>query len=312
LWLCYGAVHGPITPAERHQGAYPNVKVPTPADIYPPRPGKPNWQQKIDFWMPGKDGQPVLKGGKVDQRSVKPHAGLHGDTLSDWARQYHQCVLAIDEGVGRLMQALDETGQRENTLVVFTSDQGFAWGQHGFRHKLAPYDATIRSPLIVSRPGTLPEGEVCEHPVAGVDLVPTFFRHAGIGLPWTMHGHDLTPLLQNPKAPWPHPALTILTYDRYGSATDDIPDTFAEQQNGGVPWWVSLRQGRYKYIRTLLAGEIEELYDLKADPEELDNLALKPAQAGRLTAMRRATVAELKRTGAGLVNDLPPVGKIGK
>jgi arylsulfatase A-like enzyme len=259
--------------------------------------------------MKGPDGQPVLKGGKVDQRSVKPHAGLYGDTLTDWVRQYNQCVLAIDEGVGRVMKALDETGQRENTLVVFTSDQGFAWGQHGFRHKLAPYDATIRSPLIVSRPGTLPEGKVCPHPVAGVDLVPTFFRQAGIELPWTMHGHDLTPLLEDPRADWPHPTLTILTNDRYGSDTDDIPETFAEQQNGGVPWWVSLRQGRYKYIRTLLPGEVEELYDLKADPEELENLALKPMHADRLAAMRRATVAELKRTGAALVNDLPPVGQ---
>ena len=108
---------------------------------------------------------------------------------------------ALDEGIGQLMAALKETGQLENTLVVFTSDQGFAWGQHGFMHKLAPYDANIRSPFIVSMPGTLPQGAVCKTPVGGADLVPTFFRFAGIELPWEMHGHDLTPLLQASRTP---------------------------------------------------------------------------------------------------------------
>ena len=65
-------------------------------------------------------------------------------------------------------------------LIVFTADQGFAWGQHGFRHKVAAYDANIRAPLIFSRPGKIPAGAVSETPVGGVDLIPTFFAAAGI------------------------------------------------------------------------------------------------------------------------------------
>ena len=91
-----------------------------------------------------------------------------GRSLISYVRQYHQGVLAIDEGINRLLATLEETGQRKNTLIVFTSDQGLAWGQHGFRGtKVAPYDATIRSPLIVSFPGRLPQGTVCPTPVGG-------------------------------------------------------------------------------------------------------------------------------------------------
>ncbi len=210
LWLCYGAVHGPFTPAERHQQGYPNAKVPTPKDIYPPRPGKPAYMQKVNGWEQGPDGQPVMRGGGFTALTVDAH-GIHGNTLNGWVRQYHEGVLAVDEGVGKLMATLKETGQLENTLVVFTTDQGFAWGQHGFHTKLAPYDANIRSPLIVSMPGKVAAGAVCESPVSGVDLPPTFFRFANLPLPWKMHGHDLTPLLRDPKAKWKHPVLTTLT-----------------------------------------------------------------------------------------------------
>ncbi|MFN4260374.1 MAG: sulfatase-like hydrolase/transferase [Gemmataceae bacterium] len=300
LWLCYGAVHGPYTPAKRHQDELKDIKVPTPAGIYPPRPGKPDYVQKLDNFTKGEDGQPIRKG------SGKNIFGTN--TLTDWVRQYHQGVLAIDEGVAELVKTLKETGQYENTLIVYTSDQGYAWGQHGFIHKLAPYDATIRCPLIFHMPGTLPEGAVCEHPVGGVDLIPTFFQFAGIDLPWKMHGHDLTPLLKNPKMDWPHPVLMTLTGGNYGSATHQIPKDGKEFFRGqGIPWWVSLCQGKYKYIRTLMENEIEELYDLQKDPEELNNLALNPKYADKLAEMREAAIAEMRRTDAGWLDNLPPV-----
>ena len=299
LWLCYGAVHAPFTPADRHLQAYPDATVPIPADIYPPRPGKPGYMQKIEHWIEGKDGEPVQAPGIASNNP--------GQILQSSVRQYHQGVVAIDEGVGRIMKALEETGQLQNTLVVFTSDQGHAWGQHGFKTKLAPYDATIRSPLIVSMPETLPQGVVCETPVGGADLVPTFFRFAGLELPWKMHGHDLTPLLHDSKSRWPHPVLTALTGKKYGSDTDRVPTDPEDLYLVGVPWWVSLRQDRYKYIRTLMEGEIEELYDLENDPEELTNLALEREHAARLKEFRKATIAELHRTGAGMADHLPAV-----
>ncbi len=308
LWLCYGAVHGPFTPAKRHLEAYPDVDVPTPYDIYPPREGKPAYLQTPGMWFEGADGKPHLRGRRRATGELSPGRGLHGSDLNSWVRQYHQGVLALDEAVGRLIRALKESGQYDNTLIVFTSDQGFAWGQHGFRSKLAPYDATIRSPLIFSMPSRLPRGAVCGRPVSGPDLIPTFFNFAGIDLPWKMHGRDLTPLLQNPDRAWPHPALMALTGRSYGSATDVVPTDRATLAPSGVPWWVSLRQGRYKYIRTLVEGELEELYDLESDPEELTNLALDASQDLLLKRFRKATVAELRRTDAGFSDDLPAVG----
>lgn len=307
LWLCYGAVHGPFTPADRHMNAYPDITVPTPADIFPPRAGKPEWQQSIEYWVKGDKGEPVMKGGAFGGKTVEGAKGVHGNTLTDWVRQYHQGVLAIDEGVGKLMATLKETEQLDNTLVVFTSDQGFGWGQHGFCTKLAPYDATIRSPLIVSMPSVLPVDAVCESPVGGVDIVPTFFNFADLELPWKMHGRDLTPLLKDPSLVRKEPVLTTLTGRMYGSDTDVVPTDPENLELSGVPWWVSLVSGRLKYIRTLKEGEIEELYDLAHDPEELINLAIDEESSEKLAEMRAATIAELRRTDAGMADDLPPV-----
>ncbi|MGL4549593.1 MAG: sulfatase-like hydrolase/transferase, partial [Gemmataceae bacterium] len=240
LWLCYGATHGPITPAARHRGLYADAKVPVPADVLPPRPGKPKYVQEMRGWVKAEDGT-IVSAGKA--------GGEVGDpgrlTLASMVRQYAECSQAIDDGVGELLKALEATGQTENTLVVFTSDQGFAIGEHGFRHKLAPYDANLRSPLIVRRPGTVPAGKVCDVAVSGVDLPPTFFATAGLEPPWAMHGHDLTPLLKDPSSAWPHLTLFTNTGEKFGSDTADIPKAFPKSLQNGVPWWVACRQGRH-------------------------------------------------------------------
>jgi arylsulfatase A-like enzyme len=307
LWLCYGGVHAPYTPAERHQNDYPGARVAAPADIYPPRPGKPAYMQKIAAWEKGPEGEPVLSDQAIGSEVGDDIGRDRGRSLSSWSRQYHQAVRALDEGVGRVLAALEESGQLENTLVVLTADQGYAWGHHGFRAKLAPYDANIRSPLILSMPGTLPEGRVCRTPVGGADLPPTFFSFAGLELPWEMHGHDLTPLLKNPDAAWPHTTMMPFTADKFGADCDAVPPPPGNLHKSGVPWYVMIVEDRHKYIRTLEAGETEELYDLQADPEELTNLATHPVHRVLLQKLRAAAVAELKRTGAKMVGSLPPV-----
>lgn len=311
LWLCYGAVHGPFTPADRHLDEYPGVDVPIPADVYPPRPGKPKYVREMEFWEPGPDGVPVER--KVRDLGPVGMKDIPGRPLADWIGQYHQGVLAIDEGVGRLMKALKDSGQDENTLVVFTSDQGFAWGQKGFKSKVAPYRGTVEAPLIIRPPAKIADrcaGRVIEQPVSGVDLPPTFFRFAGIDLPWKMHGFDLSELFQSKAEHWNHHAMLVHTAKHYGSATDQIPasDDPDLYHGPGVPWYVMLCEGRYKYIRNLVAGETEELYDMENDREELVNLAHDPSNDPLLERLRNATVDELKRTEAGFADQLPPVG----
>ena len=147
----------------------------------------------------------------------------------------------------------------------------------------------------------------------GQFLVPTFFSFAGIEQPWEMHGRDLTPWLKDPARGdgRRRSVLTALTGANYGTDCDSVPsDNKLLYRGNGVPWWVSWREGKHKYIRTLVPGEIEELYDLEADPEELDNLALKSGHRDTVLKYRAATVAELKRTGARMADRLPPVAEL--
>lgn len=295
LWLCYGAIHGPTTPAERHKGSHKDDAVPVPADIVGSRPGKPAYLEKTQAWKMGPDGKIVGAKGKG------------GTTFEKFVRQSHECVDALDEGVGRLISALKESGQLENTLVVFTADQGFALGEHGLRIKLAPYDASVRSPLLVSMPGRLPQGKVCMQPVNSPDLVRTFFSFAGLEPEWPLHGRDLTPLLMNPEADTPiTPCLYEHTGKYYGQEVAKVLNEKPEEaEHSHVPWYVALNDGRWKYIRYLRAGETEELYDLKADPEELENLAQNTGLRPELERLRRELTAELERTQAPFTPSLP-------
>jgi arylsulfatase A-like enzyme len=208
-----------------------------------------------------------------------------------------------------LMATLEETGQRKNTLVIFTSDQGLAFGQHGFKGtKVAAYDANIRSPLIFTMPGRIPEGRLCNTPVGGVAIVPTIFKFAGIRLPWEMHGHDLSPLLKNPDADWPYPMMLAATGRTFGSDTKVIPEGKGAF-HGDVPWYVMLRERHMKYVRPLV-HDLEELYDLRADPDELNNLAVKPEHRATLRRLRAVAIAELRRTHAGFVDRMPAVREV--
>jgi arylsulfatase A-like enzyme len=230
-----------------------------------------------------------------------------GKSYDAWIQQVNECMLAVDEGVGRVLAALEASGQLENTLVVYASDQGYGLGEHGFNQKVAPYDATVSSPLIISWLGKIPEGKVCKHPVNAPDLVDLFCRTAGVTVPWKTHGRDIRPLLQNPgTTAWNSPLLMTHTSRNYGAETNVIPTDESLTSSSGVPWYALLRDGKYKYIRNLVAGETEELYDLEADPEELTNLAAKPAQAARLRELRAKAIAELKRTDAKFVDRMPP------
>ncbi|MEN8870260.1 MAG: sulfatase, partial [Akkermansiaceae bacterium] len=152
-------------------------------------------------------------------------------------------------------------------------------------------------------------GRVIASPVSGVDLPPTFFAQAGLELPWTMHGHDLSPLFAKDQTSWKHPAMLVHTAKSYGSATAKIPskDDPALYHGPGIPWYVMLSEGRYKYIRNLIEGETEELYDIISDPDELVNKAHEPNLKKTLKKFRSQTVGELRRTKAEFIDKLPSV-----
>jgi arylsulfatase A-like enzyme len=304
LWLCYGAIHGPTTPAERHQGKLAGMKAPLPADIVGPWPEKPRYLEKTQAWMMNPQGVPAM--AKKGQKKDNFDSNVAGKEYHAWVQQVNECMMAVDEGVGQVMEALRASGQLENTLVVYSADQGYGLGEHGFNQKVAPYDATVASPMIISWPGKVPAGKLCQHPINAPDLIDYFCRTAQVTIPWKTHGRDIRPLLANPETTqWDSPLLMTHTSRNYGAETDQIPTDESLTSSSGVPWYALLRDGKYKYIRNFVEGETEELYDLVADPEELQNLAGRPEQAARLVELRMKALAELKRTDAGFIERLP-------
>ncbi len=298
LWLCYGSVHGPSRPAKRHLGSYKDGAVPVPTDIFPPRDGKPDYLNKMQAWTRGPDGHPLAKKG-----GVAFGESTHGKRFDDWVRQLNECVPAIDEGVGQLIAALKESGQYDNTLIIYTADQGFSMGEHGFRTKLAPYDANYRSPLIVSMPKRFPSGQVCATPVNGADLMTTIINLMGVKAPLPVHGHDFIALLEKSDTAWPHACLYEHMGNEYGTTTTETIRTHRKQDHyQGVPMYAALIQDRYKLIHYLDGESGEELYDLKNDPEELSNLIADPKHTERITALRTAMKSELQRTKAGFAD----------
>ncbi len=300
LWLCYGAIHGPTTPADRHLGKLKGVKEEAPPTIFGPRPGKPSYLEKTQAWRPGPDGEPIMSGGKgkpADQAGKAAKAG-GGRTFSNWVRQVNECMMAVDEGVGEVMKALAESGQLENTIVIYTSDQGFANGEHGMKQKVAPYDATYSAPFIVSGPGVT-KGAVTRHCVNAPDVISTLFALAGQTPPWTFHGRDFSAVLKQPdSARWDHPTLFTHTGQQYGSDVTKALASGKDVIHAGVPFFAGVCQGDFKYVRYLAGGEPEELYDLRQDPHEITNLAADPAHAAKLEAMRGHWQQEMVRVKA--------------
>lgn len=176
---------------------------------------------------------------------------------------YLATIAFADAQIGRLLDALDASPHRDNTIVCLWSDHGWSLGEKSNWRKFALWEEPTRSILIWRVPGLTPEGGLCEHPVDFSAIFPTLCALAGMDGPDHLEGPDLGPLLRNPSAPWDVPALT--THGRGNHA---------------------LRLGPWRYIR--YADGSEELYDHRADPLEYDNLAF-----GSLREQHAETIAKL-------------------
>ena len=106
-------------------------------------------------------------------------------------------IASVDESVGRVLDYLDKNGLTDNTMIVYTSDQGFYMGEHGWFDKRFMYEESLRTPLIVSYPGHTKPGSVCNRLVQNIDYAPTFLALAGVSQPKDMPGRSLVPVLDN-------------------------------------------------------------------------------------------------------------------
>lgn len=191
---------------------------------------------------------------------------LVGDELTYWKYQrymqdYLACLESVDENIGRLMEYLEQNGLAENTLVVYTSDQGFYLGEHGWFDKRFMYEPSFRTPLIIRYPQMIRAGSINEDLVQNIDYAPTFLDLAGIDIPDEMQGESLIPLLVNEDTSW----REALYYHYY-----EFPGIHMVKRHFGI------RTKRYKLIHFYYDVDEWELYDLKEDPDELNNLYDNP------------------------------------
>ncbi len=219
------------------------------------------------------------------KREAFRRAGLTGDALLQWKYQrylqdYLGAIAAVDESVGRVLETLDETGLAEDTLVVYTSDQGFFLGEHGWFDKRFMYEESLRMPLVMRLPGRIGPGSVNTDIVSNLDFAPTFLDLADRGKPAPMQGRSFLPLLLGRTvAGWPG----SFYYHYY-----EYPAVHQAKRHYGV------RTRRYKLIHFYYDIDAWELYDLEKDPLELQNVHGDPAYA----EVRGELETELRRLQA--------------
>lgn len=198
-------------------------------------------------------------------------SNLSGKELLEWKYQrymkdYLRCVVAVDENIGRMLKYLEDKGLSENTLVVYTSDQGFYLGEHGWYDKRFMYEESLSMPLVMRYPQSIPAGQVNEDIVLNLDFAPTLLDYAGVDIPANMQGRSLKPVVEgNTPDDW----RTSMYYQYY------------EYPHGWhlVKKHYGVRTDRYKLIHYYNDIDEWELFDLQNDPNELKNLYNEPAFA---------------------------------
>ncbi len=200
-----------------------------------------------------------------------------------YIKDYLRCVAAVDDAVGHVLKYLDDHGLAENTVVIYSSDQGFYLGDHGWFDKRFMYEPSLRMPLLVRWPGATKPGSINTNLVQNLDFAATFLELAGAKTPADMQGRSLVPLFKG-QTPTDWRKSIYYHYYEYFS---DRGAPHAVRRHYGV------RTDRYKLIHFYNEDEWE-LFDLQTDPNELQNLYGDPAQADRVRELK-TEVARLQK-----------------
>jgi len=255
LLLWFKAPHRSWHPAERFKGLYKDIKMPEPATFHDTYEGKPDAVKNADM--------------KIGDFKDVPD-------LDTFLKDYYRCIVGVDENVGRVLDALDSLGYEDNTVVLYTGDNGFFLGEHHFFDKRLMYEESIRVPLLVKYPKMIKPGTTNEEMVLNVDFAPTILALAGTPIPETMDGESFKPLLRGKETLWREDFL----YEYY-----EYPAVHMVRKNRGV------RTKRWKYIHYFEEPQEFELYDLQNDPHEMHNLINDPAYKDVLEQLKaRMTV----------------------
>ncbi|SDE27226.1 sulfatase family protein [Niabella drilacis] len=215
---------------------------------------------------------------------------LSGKALTEWKYQrymkdYLATAASLDRNIGELLNYLDKTGQADNTLVIYLSDQGFYMGEHGWFDKRFMYEESFRTPMLARFPGVIKPGTVYRDMVMNIDIAPTALELAGLKVPAEIQGKSMLPLLKN-KGQQPRDALY---YHYYEAGEHSVIPHFG------------VRTNRYKLIRFYQLTDKWELFDLEKDPHEMRNVFDDPGyQTVQAALMKRLKelIEEYKDTDA--------------
>ncbi len=265
LFVSHKAVHLPFSPAERHRGQYDRLELESPPSDKPdarqgPRP----------MWL-------TMQNNSWHGTGFAFYSNI---PIEDLQRTYYSALSGVDDSMGRLFEALESQGNGRDTIIIYTSDNGFMFGEHGLVDKRAAYEASIRVPMIVHAPGLLDTGTTNPVLVRNIDIAPTVLSLAGVDIPERYEGRDM------------------LSVD---ATTDDealIYEYYWEFNYPQTPSTFAIRTDRYKYIQYHGVWDTEELFDLETDPDELVNLIADPAYHEILIKLRADLFEAISQDGA--------------
>ncbi|MCZ2341641.1 MAG: sulfatase [Bacteroidales bacterium] len=300
LLMCqHKAPHREWSPAIRHLGHDKDRKYPEPDTLFDDYSGRGIAEKTQDMTLektlnaldlkfrypPGiSEAEKIQWDAYYKPRNAAfQKANLSGKDLIRWKynrylHDYLGCIKAVDESVGKILDTLDAEGLKDNTIVVFSSDQGFYLGEHGWFDKRWFYEESLRTPFLVRWPGIVQPGRTDGHMVSVLDFAQTFLEAAGVPAPAEMQGRSLVPIL---KGHVPNDWRKSFYYHYY-----EYPGPHSVRKHYGVI------TDRYKLIRFYEPGvDYWELFDRETDPRELKNVAGEPQYA----SIRKELETELAR-----------------
>jgi arylsulfatase A-like enzyme len=200
----------------------------------------------------------------------KQYSSMSQEDLMRWRYQrymqdYLACIASVDEGVGEVLDFLEANGLTANTIVVYTSDQGFYLGEHGWFDKRFMYEESLRTPLLIRYPKEIKAGTTANQLIQNLDFAPTFLDYAGVEIPSDMQGESFRKIVSGESSEW----RDAIYYTYY-----EYPSVHMVKRHYGV------RTNRYKLMHFYYDIDEWELYDLEKDPSEMKNVYNDPAYAG--------------------------------
>ncbi len=251
ITLGFKSCHGPCDPPERAKDRFPDATA---------RP-VPNLSVHAIYRPAGAPGEKT-------------------DGPANWTSpNYFRCISAADDNLGRLLKALDELGLAKDTVVIFSSDNGYYKGEHHLGDKRSAYEESLLIPLLVRYPGHFPKGKVLDEMVLNIDLAPTLLDLASLPVPSQMQGRSWQPLLTGKPTEWRKAFLA---------------EYFLETNFPTTPTLVAVRTADAKLVKYPGHPEWTELFDLAHDPYETKNLVADPAKKDLLTRMQAEFEQQVK------------------